>query len=90
MQQASSYYSTADHYLFISILGEIQLSCDEVVFVLLIVQRLLKRTIRLHNVFLWRNPGSCTGRHKPNPPGDASGSRRRELASESAMYMYLQ
>ena len=36
------------------------------------------------------NPGSFTDRHKPNPPGDASGSRRRESASERAMYMYIQ
>ena len=49
--------------------------CDIVVFVLLVV-------INLQNYFVEyvfiMNPGSFTDRHKPNPPGDASGSRRRE------------
>ena len=51
---------------------------------------LIHKTIWLDNIYLLWTQVLIPGRQYANPPGDASGSRIREWASERAMYMYLQ
>ena len=69
------YFVFGHFFIFIEAFVCAKTRCDIVVFVLLVV-------INLQNYFVEyvfiMNPGSFTDRHKPNPPGDASGSRRRD------------